>query len=419
MQDPVLAIDLEWRPDFGPHRTSRVALIQLASATCCVLIRTCRLSFHIPPVLQKFLESPEIVMVGYGWDSSDESKMQQSFKLGRACFGTFVDLQTISEHLGYHGYGLGSLTRMVLGFDLQKARSVSMSNWEAKCLTPSQMAPPASTANGRDQSSDRQQKHGSFVPSIPEVPVTLERPVPQNATAGIKNAGAPRANQVVSKEEPEGRAAVPNRTVLQQHVDFWDFDKDGMIYPADTFRGFHAIGFNWFLSFIAIFVIHGTFSYPSNPSWIPNLLFPIYTQNMHKTKHGSDTEVFDTEGRFVPQKLEELFTKYDEGNKGGLTLKEIMRFTEAMRNVLDPTGWTAAKLEWGATYYLLRENGMVTKEKIKGVYDGSIWYTLARENKAKAQLRLPWYKRFVNGLKTAWADTVNRTSSLSTKIKAK
>ena len=66
-------------------------------------------------------------------------------------------------------------------------------------------------------------------------------------------------------------------------------------------------------------------------------------------------QVYDTEGRFVPQKFEELFTKYDEDNKGGLTLKELWRMTEAMRNVLDPTGWTAAKLEWGATYYLLRQ----------------------------------------------------------------
>jgi len=30
-------------------------------------------------------------------------------------------------------------------------------------------------------------------------------------------------------------------------------------------------------------------------------------------------EVFDTEGRFVPEKFEEIFSKYDKENKGGLS----------------------------------------------------------------------------------------------------
>ena len=48
---------------------------------------------------------------------------------------------------------------------------------------------------------------------------------------------------------------------------YWDFDNDGIIYPLDTYHGFHNIGFNFVLSFIAVFVIHGTFSYWTSPSW--------------------------------------------------------------------------------------------------------------------------------------------------------
>ena len=54
MQDALVAIDLEWRPDFGACQ-SRVALMQLATSSCAVLIRTCRLKHQLPPVLIQFL----------------------------------------------------------------------------------------------------------------------------------------------------------------------------------------------------------------------------------------------------------------------------------------------------------------------------------------------------------------------------
>ena len=84
----------------------------------------------------------------------------------------------------------------------------------------------------------------------------------------------------------------------------------------DTYRGFHKIGFNPFLSFFAIFVIHGTFSWPSQGSWLPDPLFSLNTANMHRTKHGSDTESYDTEGRFnavsIPASGHALHLCYDK-----------------------------------------------------------------------------------------------------------
>lgn len=73
-----------------------------------------------------------------------------------------------------------------------------------------------------------------------------------------------------------------------------------IIWPTATYVGFRKVGFNPILSFTAIFVIHGTFSFASQDGWLPDLRMPIYVKNIHRTKHGSDSEVYDTEGRFVP-----------------------------------------------------------------------------------------------------------------------
>lgn len=49
MQDPLVAIDLEWKPSFS-KRQNRVAMVQLASATVAVLLRTSRMHFLLPQV---------------------------------------------------------------------------------------------------------------------------------------------------------------------------------------------------------------------------------------------------------------------------------------------------------------------------------------------------------------------------------
>lgn len=223
------------------------------------------------------------------------------------------------------------------------------------------------------------------VTTIQEVPVTCQYPPPADVDKFIEKPGLPRANKAVSRDNPQGSEySASNRTVLQQHVDFWDRDRDGKIYPWDTYIGFRRLGFNVIISFLAIFVIHGTFSFPTWPSWWPELLFPIYTQRMHRTKHGSDSEVFDTEGRFVPEKFEEIFSKFDKEGKGGLSFQDIGDMVHQNMNVMDPTGWIAERLEWYVFYLLAAdENGLITREKIRAQYDGSLFEMIAAEREGR------------------------------------
>lgn len=80
----------------------------------------------------------------------------------------------------------------------------------------------------------------NIVSAIPEVPITeLRKPPPaEKLEEALGDAGQPRANRAVTVERPEGTPGSPeNRSVLQSHVDFFDTDKDGIIYPWDTYKG--------------------------------------------------------------------------------------------------------------------------------------------------------------------------------------
>ena len=122
----------------------------------------------------------------------------------------------------------------------------------------------------------------------------------------MPSAGTARVNRAVTAKSPGGTAGWAEqhsqRTVLQQHCSFFDADDDGVIWPLDTFRGFHAIGFNPLISLLAMLFAHGLLSYATCRSFIPDPFFRIYLENVHRGKHGSDSGVYDNEGRFVPQK---------------------------------------------------------------------------------------------------------------------
>lgn len=60
---------------------------------------------------------------------------------------------------------------------------------------------------------------------------------------------------------------------------------------VNTPAGFRRLGFNLLISTLAVPFVHGSFSYPTLKSWIPDPRFPIYLDQIHRTKHGSDSEV--------------------------------------------------------------------------------------------------------------------------------
>lgn len=178
-------------------------------------------------------------------------------------------------------------------------------------------------------------------------------------------------------DEPAGE------NVLAKHVAFFDRNHDGVVYPWETFKGFRAIGAGLPLSSFAALFINMGLSQKTRPGRFPSLLFPIEIKNIAKAKHGSDSGVYDTEGRFVQSKFEEIFSKHAHTNPNYLTNKELDEMLKANRDPKDYGGWLAAFVEWKVLYSLCKDkNGLLQKDTIRGVYDGSLFEKMETEKQS-------------------------------------
>lgn len=128
------------------------------------------------------------------------------------------------------------------------------------------------------------------------VPITAQLPVHTDLEKYIDQPYVARACAAVSIEHPHGSEMRKNKTqksVLQQHCDFFDTNNDGVLTPVETYTGFRRIGFNWLSAFIAAFCIHFSTSYGTGSSSWPDPYFRIELKNIHRGKHGSDSGVYD------------------------------------------------------------------------------------------------------------------------------
>ncbi|KAL8660727.1 MAG: hypothetical protein Q9202_006277 [Teloschistes flavicans] len=175
-----------------------------------------------------------------------------------------------------------------------------------------------------------------------------------------------------------------NLTALQLHVAFWDLNKDGIITPYEIYTGFRALGFSILFSLGGL-LIPVFFSYPTTlgHSWLPDPLFRIYTNHIHKAKHGSDTGIYDVDGHLRIAFFDDMFDKMDTASTDGMSDREpslgvsdLFRLHARTRVAADPAGWSFAAMEWWTTWLLLQRDGRLWKEDLREMYDGTLFWKL-------------------------------------------
>ncbi|XP_034575463.1 peroxygenase isoform X3 [Setaria viridis] len=144
-----------------------------------------------------------------------------------------------------------------------------------------------------------------------------------------------------------------------------------------------AIGCGLPVSVVGSLLINLVLSYPTQPGWLPSPLLSIHIKNIHKGKHGSDSEAYDTEGRFDPSKFDAIFSKYGRTHPNALTKDELNSMLEGNRNMYDFLGWAAAAGEWLLLYSVAKDkDGLLQREAVRGAFDGSLFERLQDNKKS-------------------------------------
>ncbi|KAI1761822.1 Caleosin related protein-domain-containing protein [Hypoxylon sp. FL1150] len=188
----------------------------------------------------------------------------------------------------------------------------------------------------------------------------------------------PRAEPKVAVAEDESDVAEASVAsyepgyMLSRNAEYFDVDQDGVIWPRDTYAGCRKLGWGITSSSLAMIVLHSALSYPTKPGLIPDPLSRIcYHKQDHHDEEEKNTTVPASEG---------ILAEYNTCSKGGLSLRDVLRFSNKQRSQHGISGWCTALVEWLALYiFLWPRDGIMRSADIRAAFDGNILYKQAGE----------------------------------------
>jgi peroxygenase len=176
-------------------------------------------------------------------------------------------------------------------------------------------------------------------------------------------------------------------TPLQRHVSFFDDNGDRGVDLAECTRGLKALGLPVGMAEAAALAIVAPLSIQTRGSL---LAMNVDIDNIHKSKHDSDTGILDKRGRFNARRFDRIFGEYSTVNRNvdkGFTATALTRMISANRETL--LGTLVSTAEWRLLLALAAdteavENGAavpaLSTSRIKSFYVGTLFYELARKH---------------------------------------
>ncbi|KAJ0042617.1 hypothetical protein Pint_18432 [Pistacia integerrima] len=134
----IVGLDVEWRPNFRRYHENPIATLQLCVGHRCLIFQLIRAP-SIPLSLVNFLANDEYTFVGVGIQK-DVEKLYDDH--GLKVENVFDLRDWAAENTGNRGLrntGLKGLAWAILGKDIVKPRSVTMSRWDNPWLTAAQV----------------------------------------------------------------------------------------------------------------------------------------------------------------------------------------------------------------------------------------------------------------------------------------
>ncbi|KAI1092943.1 Caleosin related protein-domain-containing protein [Rostrohypoxylon terebratum] len=256
-------------------------------------------------------------------------------------------------------------------------------------IRPDETQPDNSTAtqtHSRSSSENVDPRPSTHQVIRPRTDTLLFPERPEKRTSQFPELG--QINPVPSQEQPEVLVTgnLPITTyeptyLLRKNAGYFDADEDGIVWPRDTYMGCMDLGWGILSSCFATFALHLALSYPTCLGYTPDLYCRIRYNNMRLERYGS-LRSNNEKGR--PRRnraCESILVKYDQTNKGGLTLLDLLQFFKQQRTEYNVRGWIVAVFEWLALYHFLRSNnGVMRSDDIRAAFNGTVFHKKAEEH---------------------------------------